>query len=434
VIASAQREICAQSCMPFIDRLATRLVGWLTYRRLTAQAIMLGFLFWTAAAVDFSTPGVMDRAGNVKFQDFLQFYVGAMLVQHGQTDQLFDWQVARDLMHQIAPQWKYALPMVYGPQMALGFSPFSRLSFLTAATLWVMLASGIYFVCCYMTWRVCPQLSGYRRLFWLLALAYPPFFEFVIRGQISALVVACFTVAYFAWRERRPWIAGIALGCLVFKPQFLVAIPIVFLLARAWTEFFATLFSAGAQLGLCWLRFGTNVMRQYVTTLAHLPKLIAATETDKAHALMHSLRSFWSLLISSRDLALALYLISALAVFGLTIRSWNSAGPLSLRFTALVVCATLVNPHLFVYDLLALAPALILLADWILEKVNSTSDAPRDKLACAAYGAYLLPLLGPVTLVTHFQLSVIAIVGLLWEISKTLRAAPAADNLQMAHM
>jgi hypothetical protein len=391
-------------------------------------------LFWAAAAFDFSTPGVMDHAGNVKFQDFLQFYVGAMLVQQGQADQLFDWQIARDQMHQIAPQWPYALPMVYGPQVALAFSPFSRLSFLAAATLWVMIASGIYFVCCYTTWKVCPQLSGYRRLFWLLALAYPPFFGVVIRGQISALVVACFTVAYFAWRSHRPWIAGIALGCLVFKPQFLVAIPIVFLLARAWTEFFATVLSAGAQLGLSWLRFGTSVMREYVATLVHLPKLVAATETDKAHALMHSLRSFWTLLIPSRDLALALYLISALAVFGLTIRSWTSAGPLSLRFTALVVCATLVNPHLFVYDLLALSPALIVLADWILAETNSAPDATRHKLACAAYGAYLLPLLGLLTLVTHFQFSVVAIVWLLWEVSKMLRPAPAVDNLQMAHM
>jgi hypothetical protein len=420
--------------MSFIDRLAARLVRWLTYRRLTAQAIVLGTLLWTAAAVDFSKPGVMDRAGNVKFQDFLQFYVGAILVHQGQTNQLFDWQVARDHMHQIAPQWKYALPMVYGPQMALAFSPFSRLSFLAAATLWVTIASGIYLFCCYVTWKTCPRLAGHRRLFWLLALAYPPFFEFVIRGQIPALVVACFTVAYFAWRERRPWAAGIALGCLVFKPQFLVAIPIVFLLARAWTEFFATLLSAGAQLGLSWLRFGTNVMREYVTTLAHLPKLVAATETDKAHALMHSLRSFWSLLIPSSSLALALYLISALAVFGLAIRSWSSGGPLSLRFTTLVLCATLVNPHLFVYDLLALAPALILLADWILGETNSSPDARRDKLSCAAYGTYLLPLLGPLTLVTHFQLSVLAIVWLLWEISKTLRAAPAADDLQAAHM
>src|SRR5215469_8765489 len=146
-------------------------------------------------------------------------------------------------------------------------------------------------------------------------------------------------------------------------------------------------------------------MRHDVTTLVHLSKLVAATETDKAHALMHSLRSFWSLLIPSRDLALVLYLISALAVVGLTIRSWSSAGPLSLRFSALVLCATLVNPHLFVYDLLALTPALILLADWVLAEANSASDAEREKLVCAAYGAYLLPLLGPLTLVTHLQLS-----------------------------
>jgi alpha-1,2-mannosyltransferase len=408
-------------------RVAAKFARWLTPRRVLAQAVVLAAGLWILAALDFATPGVMDRGGNVKFQDFLQFYLGGMLVRQGRASELFDWQTAMAQMHAIAPAWKFGLPMVYGPQVALWFAPFARLSFMTAATIWVAISSVLYLVCCYLAWKTCPALSQHARLFWLLTLAYPPFFHFVVRGQLSALVLVCFAAGYVALRANRPFLAGIALGCLAFKPQFLLAIPVVFLLAGAWRAFAGTIVAAGGQLGLTWAWFGRAVMRKYAITLANLPRLVAATEGAKAHAQMHSLRSFWSLLVPWPGVALVLYILSSIVVLAWALRSWRADGPLSLRFSALVLASVLINPHLFVYDLLVLAPVLILLGDWILHN-RSHSSAPV--LRMLVYGAYVLPLLGPLTLVTHVQLSVIVFVLLQWELRSTnpapvLASAPA---------
>src|ERR1700756_3148187 len=86
---------------------ATRFARCLTPKRVTAQAIILLACLWSAAIVDFWTAGVMDRAGNVKFQDFVQFYVGGTLARSGQIALLYDWRTAFAMMHQIAPQWKF---------------------------------------------------------------------------------------------------------------------------------------------------------------------------------------------------------------------------------------------------------------------------------------------------------------------------------------
>ena len=58
----------------------------------------------------------------------------------------------------------------------------------------------------------CPALRPYPALVAICALAYPPLFHFFVRGQNSALVLACFTAAYLALRAKRNWLAGIALG------------------------------------------------------------------------------------------------------------------------------------------------------------------------------------------------------------------------------
>jgi hypothetical protein len=78
-----------------------------------------------------------------------------------------------------------------------------------------------------------------------------------------------------------------------------------------------------------------------------------------------------------------------------------------------VLAAVLVNPHLFGFDLLVLA-VLILLGNWLLSEVPQANATERDQLACALYGPYALPLLAPLTLITHVQLSVLAIVWLQW--------------------
>src|SRR5579864_6105571 len=385
--------------------------GWLTPRRLRAQAVILALCLWGVCAVDFATPGLFDRAGNIKFQDFLPFYVSARMMAQGRAPELYDERtIASEELKIIDQQSAVRLPNLYGPQVALLFVPLTRFSFPVAARIWVTLSLLIYCGCIYAVVKTCSSLAPYSALVAIAAAAYPPLFHFFVRGQVSALVLACFTVAWLAFRSDRDWLAGIALGLLIFKPQFLVAVPLVLLLARSWITFATLAGSASAQLVLTWACFGSAVMRSYFDALSHIPRWIDTVELNLAPTQMHSLRSFWLLLMPWPNVAFPLYVFSSIAVVSIAAATWRSSSPLALRFAALTVAAVLVNPHLFVYDLLVLAPALLLLVDWTLIHQQSATSGLR----LLAYCAYVLPLFGPLSRWTHVQLSVPSFVAVLW--------------------
>src|SRR5258708_3625161 len=367
----------------------------------------------------------MDRMGNIEFQDFLQFYISARLIKQDRIGQLFDERVAAAELQAIVQQrTRVRLPTVYGPQVGLVFVPLTRFPFLVAASIWAGISVLLFFSCVYWLWRFCPNLGRYSGVVALAAVCFPPFFHFFLRGQISVLLLACFSAAFLAFRSGNDWLAGAALGLLAFKPQFLVAIPLVLLFSCSWKTLVGLVASALAQISLPLVWFGTAVMRNYFDTLWHAPRWIGIAEPGVAQAQMHSLRSFWLLLVPWPTAALMLYALSSVAILAIAVVSWKSRGDLALRFSALAFAAVLINPHLFLYDLLVLAPALLLLADWALGHAHHPASVP---LGVLIYFAFFLPLLGPLTVWTHLQLSVPAFVGtqaLLWSILRGEMRAP----------
>jgi|SRR5579862_1383338 len=385
---------------------------WLTPRRVRAHAIVLAACLWGVCAVDFATPGLFDRASNIKFQDFLPLYVSAQLVAENRAGELYDPQIVADSVHAIVPQsTSVRLPYLYGPQEGLLLVPLSRLSFPVASRVWVVLSLLVYAGCIYFVWKSCAGLRTHGGVVAACAIAFPPLFHFFVRGQLSALVLACFTAAYLAFRADRNWLAGIALGFLIFKPQFLVAIPLVLLFAQAWKTFAGLVIAAAAQLAFTAAYFGSAAMHAYFDTLWHVSRVIDAAELSLAPIQMHSLRAFWALLIPSPVMALVLYVQSSVVIVGMAAAIWKSSSPLALRFAALTVAAVLVNPHLFIYDLLVLAPALLLLVNWTLTHALHSSSDPLQLLA---YAAFVIPLFGPLSQWTHIQLSVPVFSVLLW--------------------
>lgn len=394
--------------------------AWLTRRRIRTHAVILAVCLWGVCAVDYATPGIFDRAGNIKFQDFIQFPVAAHLIVQGRARELYDDQILADAIGAIVDrQTAVHLQYLYGPQVALPFILSDRFSFLVQSGIWVTLSLLMYFSCVYLLWRTCTALRPYPALVLVSAVAYPPLFHFFVRGQISALVLLCFTAGCLAFLARRPWLVGIALGVLVFKPQLLVAVPLVLLLAHAWKTFAGLALSAGAQLAFTAIYFGPEVMRTYIRMLLRSAARPATAELVSSPIQMHSLRTFWALLIPWPRPVWVLYILSSLAVVVMAATVWKSCPERAFRFSALILASVLVNPHIYIYDLLALAPALLLLADWVL---RNPRHASTPALGVSLYLTFVLPLFGPLAQWTHLQLSVPAFTVLLWLLWRNSRA------------
>ena len=401
-----------------------RLAGVLRPRRLRAQGLVLAICTWGLYVVNVSTPGLRDREDLVKGTDFVHFYtLGSLALQH-RGSVLYDTIAQERLAEQFVPgaSGLYYVAL-YGPQVSLFFAPFARLSYGWALGLWWALSGLLYAFCCYAVWKTCPRLLNEGITVLILAIAYPAFFHLIAWGQTSAPALLCFTLVLLSLRAGKEFLAGLALGLLAFKPPLGLAAAFVFVAARQWKVVVGAIVSASLQLAVGWLYYGSGVMLDYLHALRNVPALFRYLEPRPYT--VHSLRAFWSMLIPWSGVSFALYLLSTAIVLYVTIKTWRSRAPLAIRYSTLLVATVLIAPHLTVYDLVLLAPAFLLLADWTIEHRDSRSF---PWMCVLLYLSYVLPLLAPITSWTHLQWSVLAFSALLfwlWQITQG-QAEPGA--------
>ncbi len=395
--------------------------NWLTAKRLSAHGTILAACLWLLYAWTLATPGLRDRNGNLKGTDFLHFYtLGSLAIEHRGAD-LYDMNAQAALSARRVPQAAgiHYLPL-YPPHVSLFFAPLALLPYPAALALWWGYSTLVYGICCYSVWLACPRLRDYGRLAAILAVAFPAFFHLIAWGQTSALALACFTVMFFLLREQREFTAGLVLGCLIFKPQLGLAAAVIFVSLGAWRMLAGVVASAAVQLSAGVVYYGMEPLRRWFELLRDIRAVMPLLEPKPYQT--HCLRTFWSMLIPWPPFSLVLYVLSAIAVLGLTIACWRKSpsAPLPLRCSALLVATVLVAPHLTVYDLVILAPAFLLLADWLLGQPSSSSTR---WLGVLLYLIYALPLIGPLARWTHVQLSVIAMAAALYLIAQMSRGA-----------
>ncbi len=312
------------------------IASWITCKRSRAHGIILALSLWSVFLWNMSAPGLMDRAGKLKGTDFLHFYTLGTLALTHDGGNLYNMDAQAAVAWQRVPVAKGIryLPL-YPPQVSILFAPFARLTYPWALGLWLALSALLYGVCCYATWRTCPNLRNHKFTVVILALAFPAFWHLILWGQTSALALVCFTLAFMALRSRRELLAGLAFGCLIFKPQLALAAAAVFLITLNWKVIAGAILSGGVQLIAACLYYGPGPLREWTSVLSGIPNLFPLLEPRPYQT--HSLRTFWAMLLPWPTASFVLYLVSALLLLGITISCWCSRLPLSLRYSASAV-------------------------------------------------------------------------------------------------
>ncbi len=299
-------------------------VGWLTLAHAGAQPVALDFAaFWAAAklaaaghaasAYDNVAIEAAERAATVMPPGYLAFY--------------------------------------YPPTFLLLVSPLGWLGY--SAALAVFLAAETVLVIALLR-RLLPQ--GWA---WLPLLSFPGFLMNGLSGQNAALSASCFA-AGAVWLERRPMLAGAALGGLACKPQLAVCVPVALLLARRWRALAACGATALALAALSWAVLGAGVWRGFLGNAGNARADIEtiAIKWPKMQSLFGAIR------LAGGGNALAYSaqaVVSALALVGLAWVAWRRPGA-RLEMAALTAAALLFTPFLYDYDLALLAVPLVCLA------------------------------------------------------------------------
>jgi alpha-1,2-mannosyltransferase len=392
-----------------------RLGDWasplLSIDRIRAAAILMAIGLWGVYAYALSNPGLRDRFDNLKGTDFVLWYT---LGDFGRTGGVADLyrgpQLLEERQFALVPESKGDFFVcLYPPQMTALFAPLAHLPYLPALLIWSAIGVGVYAICIIAVVRTCPGLRPFAGTVALCAAAYPAFFEQIGHGQCAILSLACVTVAYLALNAGWPIIAGMAIGALTFKPTLAATCIAVFASAGEWRMLIGVAIGAGLQYGGATLIYGVDVMKAYARALIELGEAVQQ-QTPKPFN-MHCLRIFWSYIVPDERIARGLYYASAVGVLFLAWRAWQRNTDVGLKFAAVLLATVLISPHLYVYDLLILAPALLILADRAI-RINPP-PVPGFYVALC----YALPLLGPLANVTHVQLSVPAFVVALWLLS-----------------
>ena len=297
-------------------------------------------------------------------------------------------------------------PPVYAPQVSVLFQPLSALSYGWAVVIWWVVSIALYAGSCFVVWRTCPDLQPYGRLVAVLAIGSPAFFNLVAHGQTSTVALPLLVALFVGLSHGYRLLAGVALGLLIYKPQLGLAAGVVFLVfTLEWPVVLGAGVAAAAELAIGWAHYGAPAFVGYLDILSH-PASLAMIVEQKLYQ-THSLRTWWALLIPWRPLALTLYGASAVWVLWRLVVFWRSPVELRLRYAALLLATVLVSPHVFVYDLVIIAPALLILADWSMT-IRERPSLVRVLLVAAV----VTPMLGPLTAVTRLQLSVAVLFAL----------------------
>jgi alpha-1,2-mannosyltransferase len=402
---------------------ARRLSALLTPRRMAVWGTGLLILGWGLHLYVMAVPGYIDRDGRFKGTDYIQFYVMGSLFNEGRTDALYDGSAhLAEGRRRITPDLRlYAQYANYGPQVALAFSPLALLRFEWSLAIFLTLTAIAYAVSVWLVWRECAALQVHGRLVALLASASPLFVTVVRYAQLSAVSLLILSVALVARRRRRDFAAGLAIGCLAFKPQLGIVVAIVLLAARQWRVVAGSAVAAVAQLGIGWLVGGTAAMAAYFKVLWTLllnPSLVQLHPSE-----IHSLRGFFQLLLPWPSVVTLCSIIGLIAALVVAVRSWSSSSPLTVRWGLLVLLTVLASPHLIAYDLVLLTVPLLVFADWCVRHADHPLQ-PRVALLLALI--YLAPFSGNFARLTHVQLSVVIMVMLAWCVYRSL--IPAGES------
>jgi hypothetical protein len=399
--------------------LVRRLAALATAKRLMVWGVGLLAVSWFIYVHTISTPGLIDRIGRFKGTDYIQFYVAGSLVLDHRTEALFDPHAhLAEGRRRIDPELKLFAPHPnYGPQVALLFAPFALLPFAWSLVAFLVLSTLCYAASVWLLWRECDALRRHAALLFVLAVASPLFLTVIRYGQASAVSLLIWSAAFVVLRRSKPFVAGLCVGCLAFKPQLGIVLAIVFISAGEWRVVAGAAVSAAGQLAIGWLVAGTSTMARYFETLwmlARDPGLVQLFPSEN-----HSIRGFLQLLAPRCTPGLAFVLMLGAFAFG--VRMWRSDRLLPLRWSALVLLTILASPHLLTYDLLLLTIPLILVANWAAEH----DEHPlRPSITIALVLLYFASFSGNLfAMLTHVQVSVVVMSVLTWRIYELTRSA-----------
>lgn len=334
---------------PLIYQLFTTRLKW-------SLAFMAGLFLALAATLYgqliFTAEDLFTKAGPIIGGDFIVFHHAAEVAGKPDMLSIYEMETLKAQLEAAYPgKGEFNFAWMYPPTMSLILAPFAAPPYLASFTLWVILFAGAFFLTSSRLW------SDRFALFFLLA--SPCVFLAVITGQNGFLTATLVALAG-AYADRRPIIAGIAAGILTIKPQLGLLIPIAFAAAGCWRAFAVAALTALLFAGTSAIAFGAESWTAFFDAMTTHGARMAVTGFP--YSKLATPFGFATMLGAPAAIASAVQAVASLALAGYIFIVWRRVKDWDLRVAALSTATMLVTPYAFYYEIVIMAPAMLLIA------------------------------------------------------------------------
>ena len=345
----------------FIDIL--RSGSWLTRERvrLVGLALLAAFVLGAGFLIATSN-GLNDRFGRPLGTDFSNVYAAGSYVLDGEASAPFDppRQYAREqAIFGEATQfygWHYP-PFFLGLAALLAAMPYWL-----ALIVWQGTTLGLYLLSIRSIVPPPLPVTGMKSdHFWVvLALAFPAVFINLGQAHNGFLTAALFGAA-LVMLEERPILAGVLIGCLAYKPQLGLLIPLVLIATGRWRAFASAAVTVAIMTLAVTFAFGIDVWSAFFAT-SKFTRTVVLEQGGTGWYKIQSVFSWVRMWGGGIALAYAAQAAITLAVAAALCWLWRSRASYPLKGAGLLIGTLLATPYSLDYDLMLLAPAIAYLS------------------------------------------------------------------------
>jgi len=318
--------------------------------------VMLAVFLLVFALGAWVTNGFTDTRITGPGSDFSVFWGASHIALHEHPLHAYDIDKIMVVINQfgtLEAGSERILPWLYPPTFLLVVLPLSLLPLWPSYLLFMLATGGLYVKA---TTRLLGDKVDAHQHAWMSVVSSPAVFVTVLMGQNSMLTAGLAATAV-AWLDKRPVLAGVAIGLLAIKPQLALLFPVVLLVTRAWKTMAsaavtAVLFGA-VSIAVCgwdtvpaffqsahWAE--TNLVEHGGTAWYVMPTFLAA-----ARAAGIGIKLAYAIQVSVAVLAM----LATAAV-------WRRTSDTGLRVAALATATLLISPYVRAYELTWLVVAI----------------------------------------------------------------------------
>ncbi|MEM9937604.1 MAG: glycosyltransferase family 87 protein [Pseudomonadota bacterium] len=330
--------------------------NWLDEARIRrVSLLLLGIAILTTIWIIASSSGSLDVFGRPLGTDFSNVWSAGYMANEGRAGEAYDPILQHDAQRLIFGDpdvpfygWHYP-PFFLLAAALLAFLPYT-LGWLA----WMAVTLPAYVA---VMGRL---LQGRTALF--AALAFPPVAINFLHGQNGFLTAALIGGAMVCLNPR-PWMAGVLIGLLAYKPQYGLLIPLVLLVGGHYRTFFSASLTVLTLCAISTLVFGMEIWLAFYEsrhfTQHHILEA-GSTGWYRIQSVFAATR-MWGVSI---PVAYAIQILLALSVVAGTVWVWASKTDFIWKASTLISGSLLLTPYILDYDLVAMAPAIALVAGY----------------------------------------------------------------------